>query len=139
MGKRHLIIACERLAMAHSSGRSGGFVRSSVLVSLSCGDVPSLAADSQHKRWREQSLPRLQAFQHNLPRLFWGSLDSRLSRLLAEAPSLTNFPVQFCGGALQNPLSAVHHLDFSTLPDLSDSIEFNELSTIDQTTCWASE
>src|SRR5271169_5106687 len=37
----------------------------------------------------------LQTFQHNLPLLFWGSLDSRLSRLLAEAPSLTNFRVQF--------------------------------------------
>src|ERR1035438_927820 len=40
----------------------------------------------------------LQPFQHNLPLLFRGSLDSRLSRhsrLLAEAPSLTNFRVQF--------------------------------------------
>src|SRR5258706_12087897 len=40
----------------------------------------------------------LQTFQHNLPLLFWSSLDSRLSRhsrLPAEAPSLTNFPVQF--------------------------------------------
>src|ERR1022692_2815772 len=40
----------------------------------------------------------LQTFQHNLPLLFRGSLDSRLSRhsrLLAEAPSLTNFRVQF--------------------------------------------
>src|SRR5450432_1255677 len=40
----------------------------------------------------------LQTFQHNLPLLFWSSLDSRLSRhsrLLAEAPSLTNFRVQF--------------------------------------------
>src|SRR5450432_1386686 len=46
----------------------------------------------------------LQTFQHNLPLLFRGSLDSRLSRhsrLLAEAPSLTNFPVQFYRGALQ--------------------------------------
>src|SRR5271170_7278349 len=46
----------------------------------------------------------LQTFQHNLPLLFWGSLDSRLSRhsrLLAEAPSLTNFCVQFYRGALQ--------------------------------------
>jgi hypothetical protein len=45
----------------------------------------------------------LQTFQHNLPLLFWGSLDSRLSRhsrLLAEAPSLTNFRVQFYWGAL---------------------------------------
>src|SRR4029077_9654716 len=40
----------------------------------------------------------LQPFQHNLPLLFRGSLDFRLSRhsrLLAEAPSLTNFRVQF--------------------------------------------
>src|SRR5271155_4084375 len=47
----------------------------------------------------------LQTFQHNLPLLFWGSLDSRLSRhsrLLAEAPSLTNFRVQFYWGALQH-------------------------------------
>src|SRR6266404_4931924 len=46
----------------------------------------------------------LQPFQHNLPLLFRGSLDSRLSRhsrLLAEAPSLSNFRVQFYGGALQ--------------------------------------
>src|ERR1700686_1883049 len=45
-----------------------------------------------------------QTFQNNLPLLFWGSLDSRLSRhsrLLAEAPSLTNFCVQFYRGALQ--------------------------------------
>src|SRR5450755_3393927 len=45
----------------------------------------------------------LQTFQHNLPLLFWSSLDSGLSRhsrLLAEAPSLTNFPVQFYRGAL---------------------------------------
>src|ERR1039457_6077134 len=44
----------------------------------------------------------LHAFQHNLPLLFRGSLDSRLSchsRLLAEAPSLTNFRVQFYSGA----------------------------------------
>src|ERR1035438_2880579 len=47
----------------------------------------------------------LQTFQHNLPFLFRGSLDSRLSRhsrLLAEAPSLTNFRVQFYWGALQH-------------------------------------
>src|SRR5271168_4107103 len=47
----------------------------------------------------------LQTFQHNLPLLFRGSLDSRLSRhsrLLAEAPSLTNFRVQFYRGALQS-------------------------------------
>src|ERR1019366_6810625 len=46
----------------------------------------------------------LQTFQHYLPLLFRGSLDSRLSRhsrLLAEAPSLTNFRVQFYWGALQ--------------------------------------
>src|SRR6266446_9344115 len=46
----------------------------------------------------------LQNLQHNLPLLFRGSLDSRLSRhsrLLAEAPSLTNFRVQFYWGALQ--------------------------------------
>src|SRR5713226_3389127 len=45
----------------------------------------------------------LQNLQHNLPLLFRGSLDSRLSRhsrLLAEAPSLTNFRVQFYWGAL---------------------------------------
>src|SRR5450755_2647870 len=48
-------------------------------------------------------VPALQTFQHNLPLLFRGSLDSRLSRhsrLLAEAPSLTNFCVQFYKGAL---------------------------------------
>src|SRR5258708_4918316 len=47
----------------------------------------------------------LQTFQHNLPFLFWGSLHSRLSRhsrLLAEAPSLTNFRVQFYRGALHS-------------------------------------
>src|ERR1700685_3035135 len=40
----------------------------------------------------------LQTFQHNLPLLFRSSLHFRLSwhsRLLAEAPSLTNFCVQF--------------------------------------------
>src|ERR1039458_8391505 len=45
----------------------------------------------------------LQTLQHNLPLLFRGSLDSRLSRhsrLLAEPPSLTNFRVQFYRGAL---------------------------------------
>src|ERR1035438_8763239 len=50
-------------------------------------------------------VPALQTFQHNLPFLFRGSLDSRLSRhsrLLAEAPSLTNFRVQFYWGALQH-------------------------------------
>src|ERR1022692_1187143 len=50
-------------------------------------------------------VPALQTFQHNLPFLFRGSLDSRLSRhsrLLAEAPSLTNFRVQFYWGALQS-------------------------------------
>src|SRR5208283_2324976 len=53
-------------------------------------------------------VPALQTFQHNLPLLFRGSLDSRLSRhsrLLAEAPSLTNFRVQFYWGALQNDLT----------------------------------
>src|SRR5437667_3021739 len=53
-------------------------------------------------------VPTLQTFQHNLPLLFWGSLDSRLSRhsrLLAEAPSLTNFPVQFYRGALHRSYS----------------------------------
>src|SRR5450759_228239 len=50
------------------------------------------------------NIAALQTFQHDLPLLFRGSLDSRLSRhsrLLAEAPSLTNFRVQFYGGALQ--------------------------------------
>src|ERR1035438_5566911 len=50
-------------------------------------------------------VPALQTFQHNLPFLFRGSLDSRLSRhsrLLAEAPSLTNFRVQFYWGALHH-------------------------------------
>src|ERR1700686_4826936 len=45
----------------------------------------------------------LQTFQHNLPLLFRSPLDFRLSRhsrLLAEAPSLTNFRVQFYWGAL---------------------------------------
>src|SRR5450631_3984140 len=45
----------------------------------------------------------LQTFQLYLPLLFRGSLHSRLSRhsrLLAEAPSLTNFCVQFYWGAL---------------------------------------
>src|SRR5271154_7132179 len=47
----------------------------------------------------------LQDLQHYLPFLFWGSQNSwlsRHSRLLAEAPSLTNFRVQFYWGALQN-------------------------------------
>ncbi len=47
----------------------------------------------------------LPTFQHNRPLLFRGSLDSRLplhSRFLAEAPSLTNFCVQFYRGALQD-------------------------------------
>src|SRR5208283_2713864 len=51
----------------------------------------------------------LQDFQHNLPLLFRGSLNSRLSRhsrLLAEAPSLTNFRVQFYRGALHKDLKA---------------------------------
>src|ERR1035438_10080075 len=55
-------------------------------------------------------VPALQTFQHNLPFLFRGSLDSRLSRhsrLLAEAPSLTNFRVQFYWGALHK-LPFVH-------------------------------
>ena len=49
-------------------------------------------------------VPALQAFQHNLPLLFGSPLNFRLSRhsrLLAEAPSLTNFSVQFYRGALQ--------------------------------------
>src|ERR1700729_3139541 len=43
-------------------------------------------------------LAPLQSFQPNLPLLFRASLNFRLpwhSRLLAEAPSLTNFSVQF--------------------------------------------
>src|SRR5208283_1819989 len=56
----------------------------------------------------------LQDFQHNLPLLFRGSLDSRFSRhsrLLAEAPSLTNFRVQFYWGALHwGPMSVGHVL-----------------------------
>src|SRR5271163_2104240 len=58
---------------------------------------------------RLRHVTALQAFQHNLPLLFWGSLHSwlsRHSRLLAEAPSLTNFRVQFYWGALQ-PSSAI--------------------------------
>src|SRR5713101_4430326 len=50
-----------------------------------------------------RNVAALQTFQHNLPLLFRGSLDSGLSRhsrLLAEAPSLTNFRVQFYRGAL---------------------------------------
>src|SRR5271169_6646256 len=53
---------------------------------------------------RLRHVAALQDFQHYLPLLFRGSLDSRLSRhsrLLAEAPSLTNFRVQFYRGALQ--------------------------------------
>src|SRR5216684_6697913 len=53
---------------------------------------------------RLRHVAALQNLQHNLPLLFRGSLDSRLSRhsrLLAEAPSLTNFRVQFYWGALQ--------------------------------------
>src|SRR5208283_2477193 len=49
-------------------------------------------------------VPTLQTFQHNLPLLFRSSLNFRLSRhsrLLAEAPSLTNFRVQFYRDALQ--------------------------------------
>src|SRR6266566_186205 len=55
---------------------------------------------------RLRHVAALQNLQHNLPLLFRGSLDSRLSRhsrhsrLLAEAPSLTNFRVQFYWGAL---------------------------------------
>src|ERR1019366_2494740 len=55
----------------------------------------------------------LQTFQHNLPLLFRGSLDSRLSRhsrLLAEAPSLTNFRVQFHRGALHSAPSRHHQI-----------------------------
>src|SRR6266446_3638627 len=50
---------------------------------------------------RLRHVAALQNLQHNLPLLFRGSLDSRLSRhsrLLAEAPSLTNFRVQFYWG-----------------------------------------
>src|ERR1035438_553274 len=57
-------------------------------------------------------VPALQTFQHNLPFLFRGSLDSRLSRhsrLLAEAPSLTNFRVQFYWGALHRRLDLLTH------------------------------
>src|ERR1700674_5678185 len=46
----------------------------------------------------------LQTFQYNLPLLFWGSLDSRLSRhsrLLAGPTRLTIFRVQFYRGAIQ--------------------------------------
>src|SRR5208283_1301831 len=45
-----------------------------------------------------------------LPLLFRGSLDSRFSRhsrLLAEAPSLTNFRVQFYWGALHEPTISI--------------------------------
>src|SRR6266436_6504388 len=55
----------------------------------------------------------LQTFQHNLPLLFRASLDSRLSRhsrLLAEAPSLTNFPVQFYRGALHYVIGGIQVL-----------------------------
>src|SRR6266478_5463015 len=54
---------------------------------------------------RLRHVAALQNLQHNLPLLFRGSLDSRLSRhsrLLAEAPSLTNFRVQFYWGALHS-------------------------------------
>src|SRR5271157_3322290 len=57
----------------------------------------------------------LQPFQHNLPLLFRGSLDSRLSRhsrLLAEAPSLTNFRVQFYWGALHTRPTSFRTLSF---------------------------
>src|SRR6266478_5095725 len=53
---------------------------------------------------RLRHVAALQNLQHNLPLLFRGSLDSRLSRhsrLLAEPPRLTNFRVQFYWGALQ--------------------------------------
>src|SRR5208337_311215 len=63
----------------------------------------------------------LQTFQHNLPLLFWGSLDSRLSRhsrLLAEAPSLTNFCVQFYRGALQERI-----IPLFVLPGLFPNIQ----------------
>src|SRR6266436_2296541 len=55
----------------------------------------------------------LQTFQHNLPLLFWSSLDSRLSRhsrLLAEAPSLSNFRVQFYRGALHYVIGGIQVL-----------------------------
>src|SRR5712664_3563051 len=60
---------------------------------------------------RLRHVAALQNLQHNLPLLFRGSLDSRLSRhsrLLAEAPSLTNFRVQFYWGALQGYLSVLN-------------------------------
>src|SRR5208283_1222308 len=57
----------------------------------------------------------LQTFQHNLPLLFRSSLNFRLSRhsrLLAEAPSLTNFRVQFYRDALHKdgapPVGMMH-------------------------------
>src|SRR6266851_331577 len=59
--------------------------------SLEIGSDLVFAASLRH-------VAALQNLQHNLPLLFRGSLDSRLSRhsrLLAEAPSLTNFRVQF--------------------------------------------
>src|SRR5271169_6466696 len=72
------------------------------------------------KRWgnlvlaaRLSHVAALQTFQHNLPLLFRSSLDFRLSRhsrLLAEAPSLTNFRVQFYRGALQTSASLVTQL-----------------------------
>ena len=37
-GKRHLIVSCERFAMARIKGCLGGLFRPSVLLPLSCGD-----------------------------------------------------------------------------------------------------
>src|SRR5229473_68935 len=68
---------------------------------------------------RLRHVAALQNLQHNLPLLFRGSLDSRLSRhsrLLAEAPNLTNFRVQFYGGALQELRSV---LEFRCPSELS--------------------
>ncbi len=76
----------------------------------------------------------LQTFQHNLPILFWGSLHSRLSRhsrLLAEAPSLTNFRVQFYGGALQLRLSKSSQKRKTTAIDMPGIV----LGTRDRQNC----
>jgi hypothetical protein len=113
MGRRRLIIDCEQLALAWINGRSRrSFQDRAVWYRFPAAMSHRLPltrkiSDGVNSRCEASGLPTQSA------RLFRGSLDSRLSRhsrLLAEAPSLTNFPVQFCGGALQNPLSALHHL-----------------------------
>src|SRR5713226_163006 len=73
----------------------------------------------------------LQDLQHNRPLLFRGSLDSRLSRhsrLLAEAPSLTNFRVQFYWGALHNRLQRLAHVPHHAVARRGQHLHWQVLS-----------